>query len=457
MISFSGYEQVIDNVYQTGNDHVFQAWDDLNQDEKKILMDDLAAVDFDLVEKLFIEKDQAHPFEFTPAPFIPVPVDDEGKQKREQARLKGLELIRSGRTAAFVVAGGQGSRLGYDGPKGKFPVGPVSGKTLFEIHGEKIKKYSEKHHVAIPWLVMTSQANHDETVAYFADMNFFGLDPSDIRIFPQNMIPSLDSEGKLMLADKNHIFKNPDGHGGSLTALATSGALDWLLERGIEVISYFQVDNPTVKIIDPVFFGHHMLGNADVSSKCLKKTDPFEKVGIFVTREDGRIAVVEYSDLPEEKAVLKDKRGELLYAAGSPAIHLFSLSFIDRVTRGDLSLPFHTARKKIKAYNDGAASEVDGYKFEKFVFDALPLTDNNVIIEALREDEFAPVKNSTGVDSVESSGELMMDLHRRWLEQAGCSIPQRVKELEIAPSLAVGPEDIDSSLEIPDQESVLLT
>ena len=458
MITFPGYEALIKKVYDNKQEHLFEYWQELDDSEKKYLLDDLSDVDFDLILRLFFTKENAADTHFDAAPFISIPRTSDEKKEYIRARDAGIDHVRKGRVAAFVVAGGQGSRLGYDGPKGKFPVGPVSGKTLFQMHAEKIVKYARTYNVSIPLLIMTSRANHTETESYFRDNNFFGIRPEDVHIFPQNMIPSLDSKGKLILETRKNIFKNPDGHGGSLTALYTSGVLDKMKERGITTISYFQVDNPLVRIIDPIFIGFHVLRGADISSKAVKKAYPEEKVGVFVYYANNTIGVVEYSDLPEEKTHSTDEKGELRYSSGNIAIHLFQREFIERITSGtEISLQFHTAKKRIKAFAGGAVREIEGFKFEKFVFDALPLTEKNIVFETLREEEFAPVKNATGVDSVKSAQKMMNDQCRRWLQQRGIRVPEKVAVVEISPLVAVGPEDLDAGLMIPEREAVYLS
>ncbi|MCP4135862.1 MAG: UDPGP type 1 family protein [bacterium] len=457
MISYDGYDDVIKSVHSHNQEHVFENWDGLSNEEKKDLLEDCKDIDFDLIKKLYSGPEENASVDFNPAPYIPLPKTEEETKQHKEARDIGKDFIKQGKVAAFLVAGGQGSRLGYDGPKGKFPVGPVSGNSLFRIHGEKIAKYSEKYGVAIPWLIMTSRANHDETVEYLEENNYFGLNKNDVLIFPQNMIPSLDLNGKLMLETKNRVFKNPDGHGGSLTALATSGALAEMKKRGVEIISFFQVDNPLIKIIDPAFIGFHVINKADISSKALKKAYAEEKVGVFVEFSDSRIGVVEYSDMPQEKTTETDANGELTYSSGSIAIHLFSSDFVEKITSGsDISLPYHTAQKKIKAFQGGSQSEIEGFKFEKFVFDSLLLTQNNIVFETLREEEFAPVKNASGVDSVDSSQKLMIALHRSWLEKRGIAIPAETKVIEISPLFAIEAEDLDSSMVVPGGEKILL-
>jgi UDP-N-acetylglucosamine/UDP-N-acetylgalactosamine diphosphorylase len=457
MITFPGYEALIKKVYDHKQEHVFEYWHELDEAERTYLLDDLSDVDFDLILRLFFSKENAADTHFDAAPFISIPRTKDEKEEYLRARDAGIDHVRKGGVAAFVVAGGQGSRLGYEGPKGKFQVGPVSGKTLFQLHAEKIMKYSRTYNVSIPLLIMTSRANHHETESYFRYNNFFGIRPEDVHIFPQNMIPSIDTGGKLILETKKSIFKNPDGHGGSLTALYTSGVLGEMKKRGISTISFFQVDNPLVRIIDPVFIGFHVLRGADISSKAVKKTYPEEKVGVFVHYANNTIGVVEYSDLPEEKTHSTDEKGELRYSSGNIAIHLFQREFIERITSGtEISLPFHTAKKKIKAFAGDVVRKIDGFKFEKFVFDALPLTERNIVFETLREEEFAPVKNASGVDSVESAQKMMNDQCRRWLQQRGIRIPEKVAVIEISPLAAVGPEDLDAELKIPESEAVYL-
>ncbi len=457
MIRYPGHEAVIQLAHEYGQEHVFEYWSELDDPGKKRLLDDLCEVDFDLLSRLFSSRGGVPEYDFEPAPFISVPAGGAGEKEHARAREAGVAHVQAGKVAAFVVAGGQGSRLGYEGPKGKFPVGPISGKTLFQIHAEKVVASSRKFGVPIPFLIMTSRENHGETVDYFREQGNFGIDPDDLFIFPQNMIPALDMKGKLILEKKGRIFMNPDGHGGSLTALHTSGVLEVMRKRGIETISYFQVDNPLVRIIDTVFIGFHVLGEADVSSKAVRKAYPEEKVGVFVRFGNDTIGVVEYSDLPEEKTKSSDERGELRYIAGSIAIHLFRREFIERVTEGrDIALPFHTAKKKIIVISGGVEREIEGLKFEKFVFDALPLTGKNVIFETLREREFAPVKNREGVDSVESARKMMSEEHRRWLETRGIEVPDSVRVVEISSLAAVEPEDLDAKMTLPDGEEVYI-
>ncbi len=457
MIHYKGYDAIIEKVYATGNEHVFAFWDTLTDDQKKHLLQELSLINFNELHELFaLTKKHTIPMDFEPAPFTRLPQTPEEHKAFDHAKTVGIDTIKKGKVAAFVVAGGQGSRLGFDGPKGIFPIGPVSNKTLFQIHAEKIKAYEKKFGISIPWCIMTSQANHNATVDYFEKHNFFNLNNDKVFIFKQNMIPSLNEEGKLILETPYSIFRNPDGHGGSLTALYQSGTLSKLLNLGVEVLSYFQVDNPLVRIIDPVFIGFHVKHNAEVSSKALQKAYPEEKIGVFVKFSNMRIGVVEYSDLPLVKQHEKDERGNLRYSAGSIAIHLFNTRFIEKIAQGNISLPFHVAKKTIPQYTNDGKNNITGYKFEKFVFDALPLTEQNFILETKREEEFAPVKNKSGVDSVDSAQELMMNLYKKWLLQKNIPVPKVVEKIEISPLFAVESDDLPDSFAIPQHKEVYI-
>ncbi|HAP43330.1 MAG: hypothetical protein A2087_03640 [Spirochaetes bacterium GWD1_61_31] len=460
MISFPGHEDAIAQVYRHGQGHLFDHWSQLNEAARRRLLADLSTVDYAQCAAQFAAATAPGPTTaptFDAADYLKRPEHGGDIAHWEAARAAGLAHIRAGRLAAFVVAGGQGSRLGFDGPKGAFKVSPVRGKSLFQLHSEKIRRYGQKYGVSIPFFVMTSTANHADTEAHFRQHDWFGLDPAAVSLFPQAMIPTLDTRGHLILAGPDSLFRNPDGHGGSLSALKQSGATTAMQARGIETISYFQVDNPTVNLIDPVFVGFHQLAKAEVSSKVLVKTGSDEKVGNLVRFADGRTGVVEYSDLNPELARQTLPDGSLRFQAGSIGIHLFERQFVDRLGgSSDFGLPFHVARKKIKAWRAKGLTEIEAFKFEKFVFDALPLTERSVALEACREDEFAPVKNQEGVDSLDSSQALMMKLHRRWLAERGITVPATVRRLEISPLLAVEAADLPAGLTVPAQADVYL-
>lgn len=459
MITFKGCEEIISLVYNNKQEQVFEYWDMLNTNEKKILLEELRDIDFHLMNKLYEQNSQASrpELDFNPASYIQLPISDKEKEAFNIAKKTGREYISRGRVAVLLVAGGQGTRLDFKGPKGMLPVSPVKNKSLFRMHGEKILKYSKKYKISVPWLIMTSKENHAETIKYFKKNKFFGLRKEDVLFFSQKMIPSLDLNGKLMLKTKNNLSLNPDGHGGVLAALSSSGILRELNNKKIETISYFQVDNPLANILDPVFIGFHILNNSDVSSKGVMKVSPDERVGVFVKFSNGKTGIVEYSDLHKEKQTAVGDKGKLLFCQGNIAIHLFKRTFLESIVSGNtFSLPYHVARKKINILQGSKKKEVNGLKFEKFIFDALTLTDKNTILETVREEEFAPIKNANGADSLYTAKESMSNLFRKWLIEKGASIPDKVKVIEISPLLAAEADDLPDNITIPAKENVYL-
>ena len=376
------------------------------------------------LNECIVNKDQSIlPEDYDAASYLPQkPENAEQEKLYTRAFDHGEQLIRAGKTAAFTVAGGQGTRLGYDGPKGTLPVSPIKKKPLFQLFAEQIRGISEKYEVTIPWYIMCSPLNLEATIAHFEENNFYGLEKENIKFFAQGVMPATDFDGNLLLASENSLALSPNGHGGSLKALIDSGAVTDMANRGVEHLSYFQVDNPLVSTINPLFIGLHDLQKSDMSSRSLTKTGPFEKLGNFVSIGD-RITIIEYSDLPEEKALEKENDGRIKYRAGSPAIHVLRRDFIEQFASGEIKLPYHRAEKKVAYINDEgeliSPDQPNAVKFETFVFDALPFAKNPLIFEADRLEEFSPVKNMTGVDSLESSQADQVKRARRWLANAG--------------------------------------
>jgi UDP-N-acetylglucosamine/UDP-N-acetylgalactosamine diphosphorylase len=297
---------------------------------------------------------------------------------------------------------------------------------------------------------MTSPMNHAATVDVFASNDFYGLDPHNVFIFQQGTLPNFDFEGRILLADKANIARSPDGHGGCLMALRRSGALDDMKRRGIEYLSYWQIDNPLVRLFDPLFIGLHVLDEAEMSSKAVIKNQPQEKVGNFCT-VDGSLTVIEYSDLPAELAGRQNPNGSLVFHLGSIAIHMINRTFVERLSTEGNSLPLHRAVKKIP-YVDPQGNlvipeEPNGVKLESFIFDALPLARNSVILDIERSEQFAPTKNATGIDSAETTRAMIVERAAKWLETAGVAVPRNGDGspdclIEIAPSFALEKGDV---------------
>lgn len=450
------YEQAIEKLEKYGQGHLLGFYDELDEVGKEALLNQIDDLDFsripDWVER-YVKNDGTGsvPADFSPPPvFDPTDCDSNEERKLSAARERGIELLNSGKAAAFIVAGGQGTRLGFDGPKGDFPVSPVKGKSLFQLFADQILAARRRYNAAFPWYIMTSELNYDATVRIFNENDYFGLSKADVMIFRQGTLPNFDFEGKIFLADKGHIARSPNGHGGSLKALYDSGAIADMRTRGIEHISYFQVDNPLINIFDPLFIGLHAVESSDMSSKALTKREPKEKVGVFC-EVDGRIEVIEYSDLPDEEAAKRNEDGSLVFELGSIAIHIISREFVHSLNAEGFSLPIHRAVKKIPHINDDGVKvspdASNGVKLETFVFDALPLAEKSIILKTQRDEEFAPVKNAEGSDSPSTARAAMVARACRRLEAAGVEVPRKADGsfdcvVEISPLFALDVDEL---------------
>ena len=423
-----------------GQEHVLEYWKDLSKAERSALLAQIATIDPKSVKACAAALKGG----------VAATVDTSRGLAPKVAELKGAALARAvaagerelkaGRVAALLVAGGQGSRLGYDGPKGCYSIGPVTGAPLFHFHARKILARSRRYGRPIPFYVMTSEANNAATVECFRANGYFGLDPKDVFFFTQGMWPGMTKDGRIILDAPGHIFMSPDGHGGLLAALKRSGALDDMKRRGIKSVFFFQVDNPLVEIADPAFVGYHVLERSEYSLKLCAKRDPFEKVGMPML-VGGRYRMVEYTEMTKEQC-LRKKGGKLYYLYGSPAIHVFDRAFLAR--EAAKAMPLHLAFKKIPCVAGGKVvkpAEPNDYKFEKFIFDILPNARRAAFLAFDQKDEFSPVKNAEGNDSPATC---RADLRAKWakmLAAAGVKAPDSMP-LEIDPAYALDAADL---------------
>jgi UDP-N-acetylglucosamine/UDP-N-acetylgalactosamine diphosphorylase len=424
---------------------------------------DLASIPALVKEYVLSKPGFAAPGEIRPPTYYPARADSPVRTY-DQAKFRaiGEGLLRAGKVACFTVAGGQGTRLGYDGPKGCYPAGAVTNKPLFQVFAEGVLAAGRKYGKPVPWYIMTSPLNHAATVAFFESRGYFGLSKDQVRFFPQGVMPSFDlATGKVLLAAPGDVATNPDGHGGAVRALKVSGALAEMQARGIEQVSYFQVDNPLAKVVDPLFLGLHAGADdssGEMSSKFVPKAGPEEKVGVFCS-VGGRTEVVEYSDMPAALTQARNADGSLTYMAGSIAIHIISVEFLSRLASdAAFSLPYHRAEKKVPHVDLRTGQAVNpekpnGVKLERFVFDALAMCGRgarkggSILLETDRVEEFAPIKNATGVDSPETCRQIQTQRAARWLEAAGIRAPRRADGavdavLEISPLSALEPADL---------------
>lgn len=449
-----------------GQSHVLAYANELAESQLADLLSQIESVDWPEVTRLI----QSHvkntpkfklPQKLDPAPWYPNDPGLKLREKYQKALALGRQLIRRGKVAAFTVAGGQGTRLGWAGPKGTYAATPIRGMSLFGCMAEYIRKTQTKYNTIIPWYIMTSPVNDAATRAFFKDNQYFGLAGENVMFFPQAMMPAISmvgaDTGKVLMDGKGQIALSPNGHGGSLKALYTSGAIADMKKRGIEQISYTQVDNPIVRVVDPLFIGLHALDGCEMSSKMLPKAYPKEKLGNFCI-VDGKMTVIEYSDLPDALAEERTADGELRFRAGSIALHAIRVDFVESLNlKGDFGLEFHRAEKKVP-YLDAQGKRViptanNAVKLETFVFDALPLTKKSIIYETDRVDEFAPIKNAdaTGpepsVDSPITAKRGQTERAGRWLEQMGVPVARDAQGrvdavIEISHLTATEPQDL---------------
>jgi UDP-N-acetylglucosamine/UDP-N-acetylgalactosamine diphosphorylase len=448
-------EHVRSRLHEFGQEHLLRWWDELDDAARAALLAAIDRVDFNLIGRLCRQstddvtttespRDKAGRATL-PAALIRQPRTTSDIAEWHAARDRGSALLTAGRVGAILVAGGQGTRLDFPHPKGMFPIGPISKKSLFQLLAEQLLARGRRAGVAIPYYVMTSDATHDETVDYFHAHTCFGLNPGNVHFFQQGNMPAVDAgTGRVLLAGKGKLSDSPDGHGGMLSSLASSGLLDDMRRRGIEFLYYHQVDNPLARVCDPEFLGFHALRDADVSVKVVAKRSPMEKMGVAVD-VDGQTQIIEYSDLPDDIAAQRDEQGGIRIWAGSTAIHVFAQAFLQRLVDQRTELPFHIARKQV-SYLDNAGQVIhptaeNAFKFERFIFDVLPLARKTLVVEADRDTEFNPLKNKTGEFSPPDVQRSLMALHRSWLRTSGVPVADDVP-VEISPLFALGPEDL---------------
>lgn len=435
-----------------GQEHVLRFWGQLESNEQESLLAQLEDIDFDNIEKMKGMLSAGDAGSAAEQEIQPAPVFELAGEQKSAAIAEGEKALSAGKVGVLLVAGGQGSRLGFEGPKGSYLIGPVSDCSLFEIHSRKVLALEQKYRAEVPFYIMTSEVNDGATREFFEENSYFGLSKETVIFFKQGMWPALSAEGKIILDSPGHVFMSPDGHGGILSAMENRGVLADMSKRGLETLFYFQVDNPMVEIADPAFIGLHRQEKADVSVKVCAKRDPGEGLGVVVSR-GGRQAVVEYTEMTNEQNNARTEAGELKFKYGSVAIHVFDLAFL--LKEAEAGLPLHLAHKKVP-YCDESGSTVkptkaNAYKFEKFIFDVIPDAEKAVNVAFAREDEFSPVKNAEGSDSPATTKRDIVRKCARWLAAAGVTVPKGADGepaflIEIDPCYALNAEDLKAKL-----------
>ena len=419
-----------------GQGHLLRFWDRLDANGRKSLLRQIGTIDFaelDRCRSMLPGGAQGAAANVKgPAPTAPKVAELKGKALAD-AIAAGERELRAGRVAVLLVAGGQGSRLGFDGPKGAYPIGPVTDRPLFYFHARKVLAKTVRYGRRMPFYIMTSEANYDATLACFRENGWFGLDRRDVFLFKQGMWPGMTADGKVILDEPGHVFMSPDGHGGLLAALKRSGALADMKRRGVRSVFFFQVDNPLVEIADEAFIGYHVRERSEYTLKLCAKRDPYEKVGMPM-KFGNVFKMVEYTEMTDEQCNRKAKDGRLYFLYGSPAIHVFDRAFLER--EAAKPMPLHLAHKKIAQVDDGGRtvkpSEPNGYKFEKFIFDILPDARRAAFLAFDQKDEFSPVKNAEGNDSPATCKADLQAKWRRWLERRGVLVKDGTVEMDPA-------------------------
>ena len=409
-------KQVEQTLKKYGQEQLLDGYNRLpGEKEKQDFLNSILTVDFNQVEQLFKSaKEEAN---FSNAKIEPIDFVDKSKlskEKYEEYEKIGLEEIQSGKLAVVTMAGGQGTRLGHTGPKGTYDLGLDTHKSIFEILCETLKEARDKYKVDIPWYIMTSDENNEETESFFKKHDYFGYPAGCIMFFKQGKLPMLDTDGKILLDEKGKIKEAADGHGGIFQSMLKEGVVYDMKARGIEWAFIGGVDNVLVKMVDAVLIGLAEEKKVLAAGKSLIKAGPTERVGVFC-KKNGKPSVIEYTEISKEMSEELTETGELRYGESHILCNLFNIKAIEKI--GKMQLPYHVAFKKAKCLDRNgnliSPKEPNAYKFEAFLFDAFESLDDMAILRVKREEEFAPVKNAEGVDSPETARKLYINFHSK--------------------------------------------
>lgn len=449
-------EELFEKFNSAGQGHVFAEWESLSESEQQTLKKDAELIDLDLVSSLYRFFVSGHEPEdskdFSPFPKV-LNLANQSAEHKTLLHNEGIELIRKGQAAVLTFAGGQGTRLGVSYPKGLYDISLISHKTLLQLFAERLVSLQRLSGTSapIPWLIMVNEETIELMTNFFKENWYFGLDSTQVFIFPQAMLPALEFDGKIILSEKHKISMSPNGNGGVYEGLLNSGGLQWLIDKGVKYLHICGIDNVLVKICDPVFLGYANNEKAEVTTKVVKKVDYKESMGVLGMR-GGKQGIIEYSELSEEVAKMEDSDGKLIFFGGNILNHVFSIAFLKRITSEVelLRARYHIAKKKVAGVKNGVKvvpTEPNAVKFELFYFDVLSMAAKSAAMEVNRNEEFAPVKNATGVDSPESARKLLSDLHLSWVKKAGATItnPHTSQDCicEISPLVSYSGENLD--------------
>lgn len=404
------FDEIKWTLKKYGQEHLLNGYDNLDEKKKKELLKQINNIDFELIKSLYENTKKTPEVEN----FEIQPIDYMDKEKLydnyKEYHAIGVEAIKNRKLAAVTMAGGQGTRLGHSGPKGTYMLGIEPNKSLFQILCESLKEANQQYKVVVPWYIMTSKENNKDTINFFENNAYFGYPKEKIKFFIQGELPMMGTDGKILLNEQGLVKEAADGHGGIFEAMVKSNIIQDMKDNKIEWIFIGGVDNVLVKMVDPVLIGLAKEKHVLAAGKSLVKAGPKEKVGVFC-KKNGKPSVVEYTEITDEMAEQQDENGELVYGESHILCNLFNINCLEEI--GKNKLPYHSAFKKATYRKENGEivvpTEPNAYKFEAFIFDAFEKLDDMVILRVKREEEFAPVKNASGVDSPETARKLYND------------------------------------------------
>lgn len=402
-------QETIDLLKEYNQEHIIKFLEKLNDEKAEQLIKQIQKIDLHQITELYNSTKKT--VEFKESKIEALKYLDKAKLTKEQKEKfdnLGIKVVKNNQYAIVTMAGGQGTRLGHNGPKGTFKLDVYGkGKYLFEILVDNLKEANQKYGVTINWYIMTSKENNEETVKFLEKNNYFGYDKNHVKIFTQSELPIVDINGKLMMGKDYKIKEASDGNGGTYSSLRRSGCLSDMKEKGIKWVFIGSVDNALLKMVDVTLLGMAISQGVQIASKSVVKANPHEKVGVFC-KMNGHPKVIEYTELPEKMAEETDSDGELKFGESHIMCNLYTIEAIEKISKEILM--YHSAFKK-NSYIDLDGKEIipqepNSYKFESFIFDAFEFFDDIAILRGKREDDFAPVKNKEGVDSPKTAKEL---------------------------------------------------
>lgn len=436
-----------------GQQHLVDFWDQLNSTQQQQLESQLRAIDLPQINSLYQQatKVESVAIDWSQVQQPPVKRLAHEASNRQAVVERGVEALRANQVGVVLVAGGQGSRLGFEKPKGLFPIGSISGRSLLEVLFNQITAIAKRYNSCLPLYLMTSPETDQPIRDFLEQHHCFGLAPEQVQLFCQDVMPAVDQQtGRILLQAPDALALSPNGHGGMLTAFANQGCLQNAQQREVKYLFYGQIDNPLLPICDPWLIGHHLLANSEMSTHMVKKVSPEEKTGIGMLTED-QLRIIEYNHLPAEIATQTDELGELVFWAGSIGSHIFSTDLLDRAASLSTILPYHASSKTVPSLDSTGRlitpETNNAYKFERFIFELATVAENPILVEVDRQESFAPVKNagSHATDTPEIAQQMMSNLYRGWLAATGITVAPDV-EIEIDPRWALDQAEVAAKL-----------